>query len=278
MALGSSRSPAEPPEQRLVSTDPHQDERTRRGAMPKSRRQGRGRHWHGPLSQHRPRHVRRLQVGNLVAQHLHRARGREGRLFQPGPPLALLDFPGNSGAQNSSRVQERSCLPNVCWGWAGLRSQSRAHMPCLAEVPPAAKLIHPHPGRHRLEKVQGRAAGNPQRRGRVFRRFAGSAAARDAAGLHHRLGHPQPDPVRRAVRAGRRRLSGRARRVSESAAEGEARVADQHPELEFSGALRRGAGVEFSRQIHLGSVGPASLLFRLQPSARLGAAPEDRRH
>ena len=35
-------------------------------------------------------------------------------------------------------------------------------LPCLAEVPPAAKLIHPHPGRHRLEKVQGRAAGNSQ--------------------------------------------------------------------------------------------------------------------
>jgi hypothetical protein len=71
-----------------VSTDPYQDERTRSGAMPKSRRQGRGRYWHGPLSQHRPRHVRRLQVGNFVAQHLHRTRVRGRRLLQPGPPLA----------------------------------------------------------------------------------------------------------------------------------------------------------------------------------------------
>jgi hypothetical protein len=57
-----------------------------------------------------------------------------------------------------------------------------------------------------------------------------------------------------------------------------ARAADQHPELEFPGALRGGAGVEFSRQIHLGSTGPASFLFRLQPSLGLVAAPEDRRH
>ena len=79
-----------------VSANPHPDERTRRGAMPKSRRQGRGRHWHGSLSQHRPRQVRRLQVGNLVAQYLHRAGGREGRFFRPGLPLAWPDFPGNS--------------------------------------------------------------------------------------------------------------------------------------------------------------------------------------
>ena len=83
-----------------ASTDPHQDERTRSGAMPKSRRQGRGRRWRGPLSQHRPRHVRRLQVANLVAPHLHRARGREGRFFQPGALLVLPDFPRR--AQNSS--------------------------------------------------------------------------------------------------------------------------------------------------------------------------------
>ena len=245
--------------------------------MPKSRRQGRGRRWRGPLSQHRPRLVRRLQVANLVAPHLHRAGGWQGRFFQSGPLLAVLDFPGNSGVQNSSRCRNGLACQTFA-EWAGLHSQSRAHMSCLAEVPPAAKLIHPHPGRHRLEKVQDRAAGNSQRRGRVFRRFAGSAAARDAAGLHHRLGHPQPDPLCRAVRACRRWLSGRARRVSESAPEGEARAADQHPELEFPGALRGGAGVEFSRQIHLGSVGPALFLFRLQPSLRLGAAPEDCRH
>jgi len=59
----------------VFSADPRQDERTRRGAMPKSRRQGRDRHWYGPLSQHRPRHLRRLQVGNLVAYQLRRARG-----------------------------------------------------------------------------------------------------------------------------------------------------------------------------------------------------------
>ena len=32
--------------------------------------------------------LRRLQVGNLAAQHLHRTCGREGRRLQPGPPLA----------------------------------------------------------------------------------------------------------------------------------------------------------------------------------------------
>ena len=68
------------------------------------------------------------------------------------------------------------------------------------EVSTAPKLIDPHARRHRLEKVQGGAAGHPQRRCRLFRRAARSAAARHAAGLHHRLGHPQPDPLGRAVR------------------------------------------------------------------------------
>jgi hypothetical protein len=81
--------------------------------MPKSRRQGRGRRWRGPLSQHRPCHVRRLQVANLVAQHLHRSRGRGRRFFQPGAPLALLDFPGIRNAKRPG-VPERSCLPDVC--------------------------------------------------------------------------------------------------------------------------------------------------------------------
>ena len=73
-------------------------------------------------------------------------------------------------------------------------------------------------------------------------------------------------------------LSAGARRVSESAPESEARSADQCPDLGFPGPLCRGAGVEFSRQIHVGRVGPALLLFRFQPSVRLRAAPEDRRH
>ena len=162
MVPGSSRSPTRAARRTAwaASTDPRQDERTRRGAMPKSRRQGRGRRWRGPLSQHRPRHVRRLQVGNLVAPHLHRARGRERRLFQPGPLLALLDFPRNSRSQNSSGCRNGLACQTFAVGGPAL--VARAHMPCLAEVPPAAKLIHPHPGRHRLEKVQGRAAGNSQ--------------------------------------------------------------------------------------------------------------------
>ena len=36
--------------------------------------------------------------------------------------------------------------------------------------------------------------------------------------------------------------------------------------------------MEFSVEVHDGHVGAASLLFRCQPSARLGPAPEDRRH
>ena len=195
---------------------------------------------------------------------------------------SLTGFPEQFRNANPFRVQEQSCQPNVCSVMGGScvvpRSHAMSSTPCLAEVPPAAKLIHPHPGRYRLEKVQGRAAGNPQRRSRLFRRFAASAAARDEAGLHHRLGHPQPDPVRRALRACGRRLSGRTRRVSEGAPESQDRIADQHPGLEFSGSVRGGAGVEFSRQIHLACAGPASLLFRLEPSLGVGTAPEDRRH
>ena len=142
-----------------VSADPHQDERPRRGAMPKSRRQGRGRRWRGPLSQHHPRHVRRLQVANLVAPQLHRAGGREGMFVQPGPLLALLDFPRR--AQNSPACRNGLACQTFA-RWAGQRWWSRAYTPCPAEVSPAAKLIHPHPGRYRLEKVQGGAAGNSQ--------------------------------------------------------------------------------------------------------------------
>ena len=98
--------------------------------MPKSRRQGRGRRWRGPLSQHRPRHVRRLQVGNLIAQHLPRTRGRGRRLFQPGPPLALLDFPANSGTQNSPWCRN-GLAPNVCSIDGGPALVVRSHMPCL---------------------------------------------------------------------------------------------------------------------------------------------------
>jgi hypothetical protein len=44
----------------------------------------------------------------------------------------------------------------------GPATRRPAFVSCLAEVSSAAKLIHPHPGRYRLEKVQGRAAGNPE--------------------------------------------------------------------------------------------------------------------
>ena len=104
--------------------------------MPKSRRQGRGRRWRGPLSQHRPRHVRRLQVGNLVAQHLHRARGRERRRFQPGPPLALLDFPRNSGAQNSSGCRNGLACQTFASGRACARSPA-----LICHVLPRCRLL-----------------------------------------------------------------------------------------------------------------------------------------
>ena len=146
------------------------------------------------------------------------------------------------------------------------------------EVSTAPKFIHPPARRHRLEKVQGGAAGHPQRRCRLFRRPARSAAARHSAGLYHRLGHPQPDPLCRAFRACRGWLSGRTWPVSQGAAEGENRTADRHPELEFRGPLCRRARMEFSRQVHIGRTGPASLLFRLQPSSWFFPAPEDRCH
>ena len=124
-----------------AATNPYQDERPRRGAMPKSRREGRGGRRRGPLSQHRPRHVRRLQVANLVAPQLHRAGGREGMFFQPGPLLALLDYPGSAQYSPGCR-NGLACQTFV--RWAGPRWWSRAHTPCSAEVPPAAKLIHPY--------------------------------------------------------------------------------------------------------------------------------------
>ena len=104
--------------------------------MPKSRRQGRGRRWRGPLSQHRPRHVRRLQVGNLVAPHLHRARGRERRRFQPGPPLALLDLPRNARSQNSSGCRNGLACQTFASG------RARARSPALTRhVLPRCRLL-----------------------------------------------------------------------------------------------------------------------------------------
>ena len=57
-----------------------------------------------------------------------------------------------------------------------------------------------------------------------------------------------------------------------------ARPADRRAELGFSGALCRRTRVEFPGEVHDGHVGPASLLFRCQPSARFCPAPENRRH
>ena len=73
-----------------AATETRQDECARRGAMPESRRQRRRHCRRGPIPQHRPRHVRRFQVADVVAQHLHRSRGR-GRLFQPcsGRPITV---------------------------------------------------------------------------------------------------------------------------------------------------------------------------------------------
>jgi hypothetical protein len=61
-----------------------------------------------------------------------------------------------------------------------------------------------------------------------------------------------------------------ASKFSESSAEREARTADQHPDLEFCGSLRRGAGVEFSRQIHPEESN--RLCFSFDSSLPLGSA------
>lgn len=156
---------------------------------------------------------------------------------------AILWRAGSSGILREvagSNPPEPYGLPNV-YAIAeehGARSCSRACF-LIAEVSTAPKFIHPAARRYRLEKVQGGAAGHPERRCRLFRCPARSSASRDAAGLHYRLGHSHPDPLCRAFGTCRGRLSGTARSVSKGAAEGEDRTADRHPELGFRGALCR---------------------------------------
>jgi hypothetical protein len=100
--------------------------------MPKSRRQRRYHRRLRPLSQHRPRHVRRVQVANIIAQQLHRTRDRardRGRFFHPSPnPPIAPRFPSISlgnfrdslpnslpAARNKSLLAERILPTASAW-------------------------------------------------------------------------------------------------------------------------------------------------------------------
>ena len=151
---------------------------------------------------------------------------------------------------------------------------------CLrfSEVPPAAELIHPRPGRHRLEKVQGSAVGNPQRRSRVFRGFAASAAAGERqvyiigwdihsltrlVGPSGRADDGYPEELGAFLKA-------------PLTAKPELRInilSWDFPAL-YAAEREWNSAAKFT----VGSAGPASLLFRFQSSFGLRATPEDRRH
>ena len=68
--------------------------------------------------------------------------GKEGR-FQPGPPLVLTGFPGKFRTARQPRVQERSCLPDVCSVATGRACGQAPTCSCLltCHVLPRCRLL-----------------------------------------------------------------------------------------------------------------------------------------
>ncbi len=268
MALGSPRSPAGPSEQRLAVADPHQDE---------------------PHSARRDAQISPAGKGSSLAPaaipapsaSCSTASGRQPRCTAPtsnpwpaeaAPPAGTavsLDFSGHSERKTACGPGTVSPAKRLVMGRAApiVAPVLRVHVPCLAEVPPAAEFIHPHPGRHRLEKCKaGRLA--------ILNDAAAYFGACGEALLLateqvYILGWDTHSLTRLVGPSGKADddYPGRTRGVSESAPERPARITDQYPELEFSRALYAAErGWNSTARFTARRAGPALFLLRLQPS------------